>query len=380
MRRGRVRTRCRGDHRARLLRAGSAARERHQSDIARALDSFSQPGLVPRANTRHAPWQNLAALLHKLRQDVRALVVDEIHLLDAELANFLLAEILPLAARTPSRSAGASRTTRTAFPARTAMPAAGTTVSSVAAMSARSAFPPGCSTSSTAGRSTLLLFLCHTCLPFQCVSGQAGDDALNSEKLLQRQLRTLARRSSRFRRSCWRRGRGSRCCRRCRSAARTPRGALLALVDEFFLPLQILIETHGQILDDRVLHAQTPLEFGDQLGMRGANLLVNVNPFAVLGHAIGQLARSPVLGLLDLRALLRARVLDARENFLHFVFRGSRPRDENQIVQTLFHDDLFFFRSRQSRSRFKLISRRRARKNLFYFSSASSSAGGDFRL
>src|SRR5262249_15644599 len=58
-------------------------------------------------------------------------------------------------------------------------------------------------------------------------------------------------------------------------------------------------------------------------------------------HAIRQLARSPMLGLLDLRALFRARMLDTREHLLDLVFRSRRAGDENQIVQTLFHDDLF---------------------------------------
>jgi len=76
------------------------------------------------ANARHAARQNLAALLHELRQDVGALVVDEVHLLDTELANFLFAEILALAA---ARTAGTARTAaRTAFATWTAVSAAGT--------------------------------------------------------------------------------------------------------------------------------------------------------------------------------------------------------------------------------------------------------------
>src|SRR5438045_4301303 len=77
--------------------------------------------------------------------------------------------------------------------------------------------------------------------------------------------------------------------------------------------------------------------------MRGADFLVNVDTFAVLGHAIGELARAPVLGLLDLAALFRAGVFDDREDFLDLVFRRRRPHDKNQIVITLFHDDLFPF-------------------------------------
>src|SRR6476646_10551704 len=89
--------RCMSDVRrngAQRLRAGGAACEREQGDIARALDGHAQPALVTRANTSHAARENFAAFLDKLREDVRALVVDEVHLLDAELADFLLAEIL----------------------------------------------------------------------------------------------------------------------------------------------------------------------------------------------------------------------------------------------------------------------------------------------
>src|ERR1700688_5027154 len=75
---------------ARRLRARSAACKRQQSDVARALDGHAEPALVARANSGHAPRQNLAALLDKLRKNVRALVVDEVHLLDAKLADFLL--------------------------------------------------------------------------------------------------------------------------------------------------------------------------------------------------------------------------------------------------------------------------------------------------
>ena len=69
------------------------------------------------ADARHAPRQDLAALLHKLGKNVGTLVVDEVHFLDAKLADFLFAEILALAARTTARTAGS---TRTAFAARTA--------------------------------------------------------------------------------------------------------------------------------------------------------------------------------------------------------------------------------------------------------------------
>ena len=64
---------------------------------------------MARADAGHATWQNLAAFLDELRKNVGTLVVDEVHLLDTKLADFLLAEILALAATRTSwttRSAG----------------------------------------------------------------------------------------------------------------------------------------------------------------------------------------------------------------------------------------------------------------------------------
>src|SRR5690348_727519 len=134
----------------------------------------------------------------------------------------------------------------------------------------------------------------------------------------------------------------SRCCRRRRRGpARTPRGALLALLRKLLLPLQILIQTDGLILDDHVLHAEAALQLSNQLAVRGANLLVHVNAFTVLVDAIGQLARAPLLGLLDLAASLLTSVLDQRQNRLAFLIRRCRTDDENQVVIPLFQDDLF---------------------------------------
>lgn len=107
------------------LNARGAAGERHQRDITSAFDGHAEPALMPRADTGHAARENLAALLHELRQNVRALVVDKIHLLDAKLADFLLAKILPFA---PSRPAWP--TARSTFPARSAMSPSGAPVTS----------------------------------------------------------------------------------------------------------------------------------------------------------------------------------------------------------------------------------------------------------
>ena len=139
------------------LRARRAARKRQQRDVARPLDGHAQPALMARANARHPAGQNLAALLHELRQDVRALVVDEVHLLDAELAHLLLPEILALA---PGPASGTAWTTAawSAFAPRTTVSSTG----SVATMATGAAFTPRNST----GRWCLFLFLCHTFHPF----------------------------------------------------------------------------------------------------------------------------------------------------------------------------------------------------------------------
>src|SRR6267378_8283967 len=113
-------------HYSRRLRTRGAACKRHEGDVPRTLNCYAQPTLVARAHAGHPARQNFPALLHELRQDVRALIVDEVHLLDAELADLFLAEILPLAARPSARttrSAWASAA-RPAFTPRSAMSAA----------------------------------------------------------------------------------------------------------------------------------------------------------------------------------------------------------------------------------------------------------------
>ena len=142
--------------------AGGASCEGHQRDVAGALDGYTEPTLVTRANSGHAARENLAALLHELREDVGALVVDEVHFLDAELADFFLAEVLALAA---AGSAGTTTwATGTAFATRTAVTAAG----AVSATVTTGAFATGCA---AGGLRLLLLLICHNCLPFTCLQG-----------------------------------------------------------------------------------------------------------------------------------------------------------------------------------------------------------------
>src|SRR5271169_4911309 len=80
-----------------------------------------------------------------------------------------------------------------------------------------------------------------------------------------------------FRRRSWR-----------SDAARTARGALLALVRKLFLTLELFVEADGLILDDHVLDAKTALEFVDQFAVVGADLVVDVDAFAVFGHLVGE--------------------------------------------------------------------------------------------
>src|SRR5437667_12014088 len=135
------------DHAGRLRSCG-AARKWQQGDVACPLDGHAQPALMTRANARHPPRQNLATLLHELRQDVRSFVVDEVHLLDAEFANLLLAEILALASG-PATGAARSASPWPPFAPRAAVSAA----RSVAAMTT-AAFTPR----SSARRWCLFLF------------------------------------------------------------------------------------------------------------------------------------------------------------------------------------------------------------------------------
>ena len=161
-------------HHARRLRARCTARKRHEGDVPRPLDRYAQPALVPRAHAGHPARQNFSALLHELRQDVGALVVDEVHLLHAKFANLFLAEILALPARPSSRtsrSAWASAA-RPAFTPRPTMSAA------VAAVTARATFTPR----SSSRRRCLFLFLCHTFHPFTSCPARAGVHSSKSKK------------------------------------------------------------------------------------------------------------------------------------------------------------------------------------------------------
>src|SRR6266481_2202640 len=137
-----------------------------------------------------------------------------------------------------------------------------------------------------------------------------------------------------------------RCCdwrrsRRWRWTLRAAGGALVTDRSEFLLALEVFIQTNGQVLDDVILHLKAPLEFHDQIVVRRANLIVDIDTFAVLGNAIGELACAPMLGFFDLGALVAAGVFNRVLDFLDFVFRCGRTNDKNQVVQTFFHGSSF---------------------------------------
>src|SRR3979490_135556 len=99
-------------------------RERQQRDVACALDRFAEPPLVARARARHAARQNFASILHEWLKHLDLLVVDEVHALDAEPANLLLAELLALAAAARAPRRATPRAPRTAAFAALAPPPA----------------------------------------------------------------------------------------------------------------------------------------------------------------------------------------------------------------------------------------------------------------
>ena len=153
----------RGCYGTRGVRACGASGERHQRDVAGTLDGYAEPTLVARADSGHTTRKNLAALLHELREDIGTLVVDKVHLLDAELADLFLAEVLALTARASARTA--RPTWAAAFSTRTAVTATGAMSPTV---TARATFTTRCA---AGGLRLLLLVFCHNCLPFTCLQG-----------------------------------------------------------------------------------------------------------------------------------------------------------------------------------------------------------------
>ena len=85
-------------HRQNLITITTVPRRTAAGRFLRPLDGHRQPALVPRARAGHAARKNLAALLNERRQNLRALVVDEVGFVHAEAANFLFADEAALAA------------------------------------------------------------------------------------------------------------------------------------------------------------------------------------------------------------------------------------------------------------------------------------------
>src|SRR5712675_1253793 len=141
-----------------------------------------------------------------------------------------------------------------------------------------------------------------------------------------------------FRWTRWRRRRGNRSWRRCRHWTLGAAGStLIANRRELLLAFEVFVKTNGQVLDDVVLHFEAAFEFHDQIVVRSADLVVDVDAFAVLGNFVSELASAPMLGLFDLGAFVAAGVLHRVLHFLDFVFWRGRTDDKNQVVQTFFH-------------------------------------------
>jgi hypothetical protein len=129
-----------------LLQLGG---EWQQRDVARAFDRFAEPPLVARARARHAARQNFASILYEWLKHLDLLVVDEVHALDAEPANLLLAEVLALAAAARAARAATTRATGTAALAALASPSA--TGESFAAWRTAAGMPFGAVCAATGG-------------------------------------------------------------------------------------------------------------------------------------------------------------------------------------------------------------------------------------
>jgi len=63
---------------------------RKQRDVTRALERDGEAPLVPSAGSGHPPRQDLASLAHEATKARDLLVVDEVNLLDTEVANLLV--------------------------------------------------------------------------------------------------------------------------------------------------------------------------------------------------------------------------------------------------------------------------------------------------
>ncbi len=109
------------------------------------------------------------------------------------------------------------------------------------------------------------------------------------------------------------------------------------MLAEFLLALQFLVEADGLVLDDGVGNFQAPLEFLDHVALRAPHDHVNEEALAVFRHAVGEAARAPSLGLLDLAAVLAGGMLERGYNLVDLFLRRGGPADEDQVVCAFVH-------------------------------------------
>src|SRR5258708_36657160 len=119
--------------------------------------------------------------------------------------------------------------------------------------------------------------------------------------------------------------------------ARAAAGAALSMLPQLLLALQIFVQPDRLILDDGVRNLQAPLELLDDVALRAAQDHVDEETLAMFRHAISQPARAPLLGFLDLAAVLDGGMLECSNDLADFFLRRGRTADENQVVQALFH-------------------------------------------
>src|ERR1700678_272981 len=122
--------------------------------------------------------------------------------------------------------------------------------------------------------------------------------------------------------------------------ARPARGALIAVPLQFFLALQLFVEAHGHVLDDRVGDLQAALEFLDHFAVRRFQNHIHEVAFAQFLNAIRHALPSPLGGRFDLRAFFRGGGLERGDDLVDVRFRRIRPANKNQIILTFFHVSL----------------------------------------
>src|SRR3954462_7220763 len=104
-------------------------------------------------------------------------------------------------------------------------------------------------------------------------------------------------------------------------------------VDDLFL----LIDADDHVADHLVDHFEPPVELLHQLAV-AVDHLEDVDAFLELADLVGQLAPSPVLGLLDLPVQARDDRRDLIVEFGALLFGGVRRENVNELVLPLCHN------------------------------------------